>query len=329
MKYVILGREVIHSSNSDVIIIPSYKNRLKYLTSDILNVYKILRTIFNESDEDITIITYNVTLSYSIPILFFKCKKILFLVDPIERKFASNKLNKFIWYCYNKMSILFASQYDECLNLVSNSWKDYFPKKRELTIHPLVFNDSVKVNKMKISSEVRIGYAGSITEFNGANIIIELCQLLPSNYIFHLCGNENIYTETLKNMQNVVYHGVVSKNKVQSVMRNCHILLNLRSDQNDYSLWLSKYAISFKLYEIIENGIPVICNMIPSINKDLHEFINFSSLDVHDVLKLIIEMTDTMNYPRYLRKANQGAIFIHSICNIENLKSNIKYFLNE
>lgn len=129
----------------------------------------------------------------------------------------------------------------------------------------------VGVNSEKVSSKIykrnekesfNIVYAGTLTTYNGINIIIESMKHLISKKInLEIYGDgplKNYVIENSNKDQRIYYGGLLTKEEIDKKIQKADLLLNLR-DTNHY---VAKFAFPSKLMQYLSSGTPVLSTRV-------------------------------------------------------------------
>ena len=153
------------------------------------------------------------------------------------------------------------------------------PFVNNVDLLPGVVPNIIKNTKMKIpfsnleyDHKIHIGYFGGLYEEKGADLILNLVNELPSNYIFHITGSGNLnqaFIDLEKKLDGqLIFYGKVNENKLYQLIGQCDVILNPHKLIENFNNGI----FPFKVVEAISSGRLVISTPLPS--KDLEGILN-------------------------------------------------------
>ena len=168
-------------------------------------------------------------------------------------------------------------------------------KEMKLSIPFLI--SKVGINEESIVSEVylrkskgefRIVYSGTLIEYNSIRTLIEtLSYLEGQNIVLDIYGDGPLkkYVENcVQRSNNIIYHGLVSNNQINSAIKQADLLINLRDTEN----YISKFAFPSKLIQYMASGIPVLTTKVLNENEFCKATFTIDDLDSKKIKDLII-----------------------------------------
>lgn len=110
-----------------------------------------------------------------------------------------------------------------------------------------------------------VAYAGKLSETFGVKNLIEAFELIKSpNLILDICGGGDLraYVESMSHKDcRIHYHGMVSAEDAERILRNADVLVNPRQNDNDYT----KYSFPSKNIEYLMTSNTVVAYMLEGI----------------------------------------------------------------
>ncbi len=208
------------------------------------------------------------------------------------------------------------------------------PKDRYTVIEGMVEKNTVFGSRTDVFSIFEedvyyICYTGTLHERYGILDLLKIMnELKDENVKLIICGkgdSEQIVEEYAQSNNNTIYLGEVDNDTVSSLLKNCHILVNPRPNNEEYT----KYSFPSKTMEYLLSETPVIMHELDGIPSEYDAYLNyFTSCDSHDMamdVKKIIR-----DYNHFKEVAKKGKEFVMSEKNNVFLVDRlIKRILNE
>jgi len=182
---------------------------------------------------------YNIIYDCMDDILAFPSNKIIEKI-LFEKERALIIKSKFTFFtsAYLKKTVLERYKLDE-------DSKKYLVNNNAVEIENLEIDKSYK---FKINNKINFVYIGTIASWFDFDLIRTLSKM---NYVFHLFGPQE---ENIDLPDNCVYHGVIPRSDIFSVMNEADILV-MPFILNE----LIKSVNPVKIYEYIYSGKPIVC----------------------------------------------------------------------
>lgn len=154
-----------------------------------------------------------------------------------------------------------------------------------------------------------ICYTGTLNEKYGIKNLVETMSYLKNKNIKLLvCGrgdSEDFVQKSAINNKNIIYLGDLPYELVSHLLKQCHILVNPRTNEGEYT----KYSFPSKTMDYILSGIPTIMFKLDGIPDEYDNYLNyFSSTNPDDMAKDISDLLE--NYEDSLIKAKYGKTYI-------------------
>ncbi len=141
-----------------------------------------------------------------------------------------------------------------------------------------------------------IVYAGKLQESFGVKRLIEaFMKLTHDNIKLVICGGGELVDyikSAVKADSRIIYQGIVSTGKANEILQNADILVNPRTNDNDYT----KYSFPSKNIEYLQTGNIVIGYMLDGIPSEYSHFMicpkGNSSDDLMETLEIALQVND-------------------------------------
>lgn len=294
------------------------------------NLYKIIK---RNKKEKYIIITCGPYIYYSIPVIIMR---MLYNIKYIPLLIASIYLPEYkgIYGIVSKLSIPAMKFADGTITYVEQSAIDYTNKPYAVILPSIdtykPFEKNISLKRCKV---INVLYYGALTEINGVDILLDVMELLPNNFILHICGSgplQNLVIEKSKlDPSKIKYYGFVTYDEIRSIEEKMNILIVLRPFTKKIYKIHSKYSALSKLVEYLFSGIPVISTDIESINKQMRPFLNLvNSEDPKEIAKFIESISSRLDDDDIKEKAIKGRKFIIENANEKVQEEIINNFLD-
>ncbi|WP_196890685.1 glycosyltransferase [Aureivirga marina] len=292
------------------------KGKLFYLEYNIRLFWKLLFTkkdILLSNDLDTILGNYlvskisNTTLVYDSHELFTEVPE---LIHRPKSKAIWESLEKAIlpkikhsYTVCNSIADFYNKKYNSNFKVIRNV-PLLNPKTEEYT------NDELDLNNKKV-----IIYQGAINVGRGIELMIEMMDFLPSNYILLIAGDGDIMNKIQsivqeKKLQNrIKVLGKITPKKLKTLTQKAHIGLSFEED-----LGMSyKFALPNKLFDYIHAEIPVLVSNLPEMANivkkyDIGEIIK--KRDSETIAKQIMSF-EIRSFTQQLQKAKKDLNWNH------------------
>ena len=231
-KYLNQCFEIINKNNIEYLIISSPPFSLFYLVKKIRKRFKNIKIILDYRDGWSTRINNLINLPLKLIIQIFIEKKILEQSNFVTT--ATSNINSKLNHLIKNKSILIRNGFIEK------------PKKK---------NKQIKKN-----NKIKIGYFGLISEdsssYRNIRIIFNKIndnEFLKKKLIFEFYGNNDIKSESIKNLKSFKFKKNLSYKKAISKMAEMDYLLILHTEKST-----SEEMVTSKFYDYLASGTPII-----------------------------------------------------------------------
>lgn len=122
------------------------------------------------------------------------------------------------------------------------------------------------------SEKPSLMYAGMLYKKYGINFLIDAFMNLKGDYELWLFGDGDYVDEIKKCAKidnRIKFFGRVSREEVLKYEKQAHLLVNVRSDREEYT----KYSFPSKTMEYILSGTPVLTSKLPGIPEEYYEYV--------------------------------------------------------
>lgn len=271
---------------------------LKQISQMFSVTIQIIRLLFLKTNSDeIVIYTYNYNIIVSLPLIllrfFFTFKSICFLYDPfyIHKSISLTHHFKNLYYHFSNVIL---KKYDGVIAVNKNSIEKFHPSSHSLVVEGGINGNEIQFGNDFLQNEFfNITFAGSLYEYNGIKIIIEMLKYLNNeNIILNIYGDgplKDVLINYSKIDPRLKYHGLVPNEEVVIQLRKSDLLLNIRLVDDE----ISKYTFPSKLLEYLTTGIPVLSSRINGMPYEYENVLFFLENQSPEDLALCI--TNIMN----------------------------------
>ena len=148
-------------------------------------------------------------------------------------------------------------------------------KKPYIVMEGICDGNSIDKSGGNIKDKKIIMYAGSLHRQYGIRMLMEAfikCNRQECELHIYGCGNsERDIEEASKFHNNIVFHGLVSHDRVVLAEQDAFLLVNPRPSNEEFV----KYSFPSKTLEYMASGTPVVMNKLPGIPKDYQNHVLF------------------------------------------------------
>lgn len=175
-----------------------------------------------------------------------------------------------------------------------------------------------------------ICYTGSLIEYAGAKILLDLIQSSKNQYQWEICGNGPLANEfqklALSSQYNVNFHGFVSNTEAIKYQVQSSLIISLRPTNTKAQKYLSKYTASGKNYSYLLSGTPLLASNVGSINPALRPFMVFPKDNTTCEILSTIERVKN-NYNHYESQASKAIDFVEKNFTSGQIYKSMRQFL--
>lgn len=200
-----------------------------------------------------------------------KLKNILKKIDYIYMKKYLKFCNKFIFFTEEMSNYLNIKKDYIVIEGISDIDKDYIKSKK--TKHQIV-------------------YAGAINDTFGIYELIEAFKMINTStfelLLYGNCKNKSKLLSKIKDVKNIKYMGIVSKDELMKIEKESYFMINPRNSIGEYT----KYSFPSKTIDYMISGRPVIMyklHGIPSEYDDHLIYIVDTGNHVNDIYNCLLK----------------------------------------
>ena len=174
----------------------------------------------------------------------------------------------------------------------------YMADKMKVGSRPYIVVEGIIDSKIVLENKKKdygkkIAYAGKLVEAFGVKRLMEAFELIDEpEASLHICGGGELkaYVEAMcRSDARIHYHGVVSPDKANEILRNADVLVNPRQNDEEYT----KYSFPSKNIEYLLTGNAVVAYMLDGIPEVYKKF--FVSPDSNSTEALAKAVYTAMN----------------------------------
>ena len=284
IKYFVGNRYLI----DDIVKVTelSYSNLFIYKTLRASRIlFKGIKQYLKSSDNDVTLIFYSVSSANLDVIKKIKKKypniKIILFVPDLPLYTVMGARNK-------QISCMLAKNSNEKLIRI-NEYVDHFvfitqhmaesmniSVEKYSVIEGMIEGSAVhELEKCNNSNLKTILYTGTLTRKYGVMTLIEAFQLIKGDeYRLEICGDGETVNEIRNialNDPRIIYKGVLCPAEVELAQKQCTILVNPRTNDEEYT----KYSFPSKMMEYLLSGKPTVCYKLDGFPSEYDEYFNY------------------------------------------------------
>ncbi|QKZ15432.1 glycosyltransferase [Spirosoma sp. KUDC1026] len=256
------------------IVLPTKRNRLVGKLFNLLDAEKAISIVSSYGQPQL-IWCYN---AYAFEMIFarkayskFKSKMILEFEDWHFSRSRGYSLKPYIDMLFWRI----AARYFQRIYVINSYVKNKnVPFCKDIQLLPgVVSNEIIEIDKLSqpfscTNGYINIGYFGGLNRDKGANIVLELRDHLPSNYIIHSTGSGTLKNDFLEKSKlhkdTFIYHGMVKDYDLINIIGKCDIILNPHVPVAKFQNGI----FPFKVIEAIASGRLLISTELPTDELD-------------------------------------------------------------
>ena len=291
--------------------------------------FSLLINIIRECSrkEETLLMTYN-TLSYTaLPCIvvgkLFGIKTVGIIADlPIIKK--KNILKR----VEDLIEIDLIKRFSILIPLTKYIAEDFAPSVPYIVVEAGQNEQLLSLNDKKSKENFDIVFSGTLNSLSGIELAISAMRLIKQNNVFlHIYGRgelEDYVVRAVKENENIIFHGFVNNEEMMKIQQDANILICPRLLDS----FTTKYTFPSKVLEYMMSGKPVICNDLPGIPSEYHEYINIPKEATDEAwAEMLIKIKN--NYQEYLSKARKGFGYANKFKNWQYQGEKIYNFLKE
>ena len=288
--------------------------------------------VFKDSKRVIIAFGYDIRIFYHLKKMakLFNMKLISYTFDTHKGAlYNKNYLKGCLIDVYFKIGIRYVNSIDGIILLNEEAYKEM-----KLNIPFLI--SKVGVSEELILPEVyerksvdifRMVYSGTLIEYNSIKVLIDTMSYLEKkDIVLEIYGDGPLkeYVEcSVKKSANIIYHGLVSNDKLCQEIRKADLLVNLRDTGN----YVSKFAFPSKLTQYMSSGIPVLSTKVLNEPEFSQAAFIVEDLDPEKISKKIIHIYHNQN--EQIDKSSYGIKFIKSNFLWSDIIKDVQRYLND
>lgn len=197
--------------------------------------------------------------------------------------------------------------------LLTEQMKDRIGVSRPYTVVEGIYNTIEKRELKVVEDNIKsILYTGMLYEKFGVKTLIDAFMKTSNiNYRLEICGvgELNEYISKMSKIDNrIIFHGLVSREKVLEMQSSATLLVNPRQPLEDFT----KYSFPSKNIEYLASGRPVLLYDLPGIPNEYYDYCFHISHDHLDIGSLSSNIEHILNLPseELIKIGTNAAMFI-------------------
>ena len=273
--------DVIEENHIEIQEIPFLNNSLlKVITRFITSLFYGIKNYHRVRNKG-GVIVYSVHLPFMITgwiiSKLYSIEYIGIWTDPPSISFARDKsLKSSLRKIEQKLAKKVMKNISKVIVLTQYLADDFAPGKPHLVIEGIIDSNDIVETKDRNDNKpdvFKVVYTGSLEKRYGIQSLVQGFQLLDDkNLVFEIYGRGDYVSELLtvcNEDKRIKYGGFLSNDKILDIQRNADVLINARSDENEYV----KYSFPSKTLEYMISGTPVITTMLPGMPSEYREYV--------------------------------------------------------
>lgn len=256
------------------------------------NIKKELYKILRSTEDEVTILTYDLYLPY-LSVLYqlkkkFKNLKVCPVITDLPNEFGFKKNDNFIVAkirrYIGKKQMKLVKAFDKFVLLTKFMQYPLDIEKKAKIIVEGISNDT-NMASWDNAQENIVLYTGTLNKEFGIMNLIEAFKLLDEeNFKLIICGDGDSRFEIekiSKVKKNIEYRGYLSKNEISKLYDQAKVLINPRTNIGEYT----KYSFPSKTIEYLQTGKPFIGYKLDGIPDEYDKYIYYVKNNTIEELK--------------------------------------------
>lgn len=305
-KIMIKGFKWNKEDHDNAYTIPFLNLKIIQHFSKYYNLIKLFKTLKKEIiNGSVTIIIYSAYFPF---LMFAKYIKnnypginICLVVPDLPEYMGLGSKN--IWYhsltaLYTKRKVIELIKYVDCFVLLTehmNEKINVFNKPYVVIEGMIGPQDSQIILKSEPEKKI-ILYSGTLQRKYGIIHLLEAFEhIKEDDYMLYICGEGEAKRDIINASQKdkrINYLGVLEREEVLELQRNCTILVNPRQNNEEYT----KYSFPSKTMEYLQSGNPVIAYKLDGIPEEYDDYLIYaegdSAKDLANSLERILNLSN-------------------------------------
>lgn len=257
--------------------------------------------IYSLNNRFVRISRYIKKISPRTPIII----SVMDLPEHIMKSKDNNLAN--IWKKYNSNKVYKGLDFIDCFMVVAEKQIERIKKsKSDCVLVEAITNsrnrDFIPITYTKVKKVV---YAGTLAkQYNILDLVQAFLQLSDINAELCICGDGDAKEDIIKASQinsRIKYLGILSKENVNTLMREAWVLVNPRRKGQDFT----NFSFPSKTIEYLLSGRPVICQKLEAIPNEYDNYLIYFENSTNNI-DLSKKLREVLNYD--IHKVNKIGI---------------------